>query len=522
MKNSVNRRGRRAAAGAVVALSVLAVSACGGGGGVAAGDAEMSDLTLVLRNDPDSFDPAITAAETGATQVHEALYDTLIRRDIETGDYVPAMATEWEVAPTKVDFVLKDGLKCADGTDLTPTDVAKSIERLGDPETGSIYTGRVFGQGGFKSATADDEANTLTVEVNKPHTDLLEGLRNAFIVCPAGLADPEALATEPQGSGPYRLVSKSRGDTYVFERWDSPAVDDIEELPEKITMRVVTSEATRANMLETGEADIVSLLGRDAQRLEGKYEAIKGEGYFADTLVFNQRPGQPAADRSVREAVALALDSQDYTTAASFGLGEPIDTIYTPNMDCYTEANGELKPQQDLEAAKEKLAEAGYGPGGDPLTLRLLGYDAQNSGPDYVAETLRDLGIKVEITNGTLAQGAGIIYGDEGAWDIFVFPMMTASPIPYPAVTKMSSNLGEGGAYNFGRVKNDEFDRLAAEATGQTGEQRCETWGKAEAALLERVDAVPLMWPIAHYFADGVTFETEHRTIDLRSIRLAD
>ena len=522
MKNSVNRRGRRAAAGAVVALSVLAVSACGGANGDASGDAEMSDLTLVLRNDPDSFDPAITAAESGATQVHEALYDTLIRRDIETGEYVPAMATEWEVSPTKVDFVLKDGLKCADGTDLLPTDIAKSIERLGDPETGSIYTGRVFGPAGFKAATADDEANTVSVEVNEPHTDLLEGLRNAFIVCPKGLADTEALATEPQGSGPYKLVSKSRGDTYVFERWDSPAVDNIEELPEKITMRVVTSEATRANMLETGEADIISLLGRDAQRLEGKYEAILGEGYFADTLVFNQRPGEPGADPLVREAVALALDAEDYTTAASFGLGEPIDTIYTPNMDCYTESNGELKPQQDLDAAKAKLAEAGYGPGGKTLTLRLLGYDAQNSGPDYVAETLRGLGIEVDITNGTLAQGAGIIYGDEGLWDIFVFPMMTASPIPYPLVTKMSSNLGEGGAYNFGRVQNEEFDRLAGEATSQTGEERCETWGKAEAALLERVDAVPLMWPIAHYFADGVTFQTEHRTIDLRSIRLSD
>lgn len=523
MTNTVPRRRRTTAVGALALAPLLALTACGGGSAGSSSTADIDDITIALRNDTDSFDPAITAAENGAVQITEALYDTLIRRDIETGEYVPAMASEWEVTPTRVDFTLKPDLTCADGTPLKPTDVAASIERLGDPETGSIYTGRVFGGGGLKSVTADDDANTLSVEVAEPHTDLLEGLRSGgFIVCPKGLEDPEALATVPQGSGPYKLVSSSRGDTYEFERWDSPAVENIEDLPEKITMKVVTSEATRANLLETGSADIVSILGRDAQRLDGKFEKVLGEGYQADTLVFNQRPGFPGADQLVREAVAHAVDAEEYTTAASFGIGKPIDTIWTPNVDCFTESNGDLKPQQDLELAKEKLAEAGYGPGGKTLKLRLLGYDAQNSGPDYVAEALRSIGIEVEVMNGTLAQGAAIIYGDKEPWDVFVFPFMTASPTPYPAVTKMSSLLGEGGAYNFGRVHNDEFDKYSEEAPGLTGDERCEAWGNAEAALLERVDAVPLMWPIANYYADGLTFKTEHRTIDLRSIALAD
>lgn len=521
MNTTATARARSTALGVLVSASLLALSACGGGS-ASGSDAVLDDLTIVLRNDPDSFDPAITAAENGAVQIHEALYDTLIRRDVDTGEYVPAMATDWEVTPTSVAFTLKPDLTCANGTELAPSDVAASIKRLGDPETGSIYTGRVFGSGGLASVSADDEADTLTVEVEDPHTDLLEGLRNAFIVCPEGLQDPEALATEPQGSGPYKLVSSSRGDTYVLERWDSPAVEDIADLPETITFKVVTSDATRANMLETGEADIVSVLGRDSQRLEGRFESVLGEGYQADTLVFNQRDGFAGAEKLVREAVAHAVDAEGYTTAASFGVGEPIDTIFTPNMDCFTESNGDLKVQQDLDLAKEKLAEAGYGPGEEPLTLKLVGYDSQNSGPDYVADALRTVGIEVDVVNGTLAQAAGIIYGDKEAWDVFVFPFMTASPVPYPAVTKMSSTLGEGGAYNFGRVHNDEFDRLAEIAPGLAGEERCEAWGEAEAALLERVDAVPLMWPVARYYADGLTFKTEHRTIDLRSIELAD
>ncbi len=510
------RRLRTIAAVTAASSLALVTAACGGGGGDQ--PADLDDLTIVLRNDPDSFDPAITAAETGATQMYEALYDTLIRRDIETGEYTPAMAESWEVTPTRIDFQLKDGLQCADGTELSASDVARSIERLGDPETGSIFTGRVFGEKGFKSATADDAANTVTVEVNGPHTDLLEGLRNAFIICPAGLDDTEALVTDPQGSGPYKLVDMSRGDTYVLERWDSPAVEDIESLPAKITMKVVTSDSTRANLFETGQADIVSVLGRDAKRLEAEHEPILGEGYQADSLTFNQREGSPAADPKVREAIALALSATEYTKAASFDVGKPSDTVITPNVECYDEANASIRLEQDLDAAKAALAEAGYGEGGDQLSLRLVGYDAQNSGPDYVADTLRTIGIDVSINNGTLAQAAGIIYGDKEPWDIVVFPFMTASPIVYPLVTKLSSNLGEGGAYNFGRVTNEEFDRLAAQAPGLEGEERCAAWAAGEAALLERLDVVPLMWPVAAYFGHGVTFQTEHRTIDLRTI----
>lgn len=509
---------------AAVALAGSVLAACGDGGGaddygVAVGEAP-PELTMVVRNDVDTFDPMLTAAENGATQMYEAIYDTLVRRDLSTGEYTSGMADSWDVSIDRIDFQLKADLTCSDGTPLQPSDIAASIERLADPDTGSVYTGRVFGAGGVSEIVADDEADTLSVEVNDPHSDLLDGMRSAFIVCPAGLADTEALATEPQGSGPYRLVESNRGTSYTLERWDSPAVEDLTDLPERITMRVVTADATRANLFETGQADLVSVVGRDARRLEESGGTpIRGEAAQSDALVFNQRPGFAAEDENVRRAIAHALDSEAYTNAASFGVGEPIDTAYTPNLDCYDADNGALKPQFDMDAARAALEDAGYGPGGETLRLRLVGYDNQNSGPDYVADTLRQLGIEVEVRNGTLAQAAGIIYGESEPWDIFVFPLISAAPNPYPLVTKMSSNLGEGGSYNFGRVRNDEYDDLTSRAPGATGDERCELWSAAEASLLERVDLVPLMWSIASYYGDGLEFEAEYRTVDLRSIR---
>ncbi|GEO88321.1 peptide ABC transporter substrate-binding protein [Aeromicrobium flavum] len=511
------------AAGALL-LSASLLSACGDssdGGDRVAGKAPDA-VVMDLRNDVDTFDPFLTAADQGAVQMYEALYDTPVRRDMKTGEYVAAMATDWEVTTTKIDMTFREGLTCSDGTDLTATDIANSMKRLADPKTGSVYTGRLFGAGGVKQIVADDEANTVSIEVKDPHSDLLDSMSTAFVICPKGLKDLEALATTPQGSGPYKVTSLKRGDTYELEAWDSPALEDADSVPAKLTFRVITADATRANLFETGETDIAGILGRDSKRLEGSHEFIQGKAFEADSLTFNQRPEAPMSDEKLRRVVAQAIDAAAYTKAASFGVGEAVNTVVTPNMDCYTEANGKVGLKFDEDQAKADLEAAGYGPGGKKLTLRLLGYDVQNSGPDYVADALRKIGIEVKVTNGTQAQAAGIVYGDEGEWDIIVFPYISAAPHPYPLVTKMSSNLGEGGSYNFGRTRNDDFDKYAALATSKLGDERCENWAKAEAALLEQTNLVPLLWPIANYFSDGLTFEATYRTVDLRTIRAVE
>jgi peptide/nickel transport system substrate-binding protein len=508
---------------AAILATAFMLSACGKDDSAAIDSTAVGEVpqevTLVVRNDVDSFDPMLTAAENGATQMYEAIYDTLIRRDLKSGEYTPAIASSWELTPTSIDFTIKPNLVCSDGSPLTPTDIANSIRRLADPKTGSVYTGRVFGAGGLKQVSTDDANLTVRVEVNDPHTDLLDGMRNAFIVCPKGLEDTKALATVPQGSGPYKLISSKRGDTYELELWDSPALAADAKLPAKITMKVITADSTRANLFETKAVDIVSIVGRDAKRLEQNHTPIKGKAMQADALVFNERPGFPAENEHLRRAIGHAIDAASYTKAASFDIGQPIDTAYTPNLDCYRESNGQIKPKFDLKKAKAELEKSGYGPGGKPLKLRLVGYDVQNSGPDYIADAVRQLGVEVELKNGTLGQAAGIIYGEKEPWDIFVFPLITAAPNPYPLVTKMSSNLGEGGSYNFGRVRNDEYDRLTKLAPGAVGEERCQLWGDAEAALLKRTDLVPLMWSIANYYAHGLSFDAEYRTLDLRTIR---
>jgi peptide/nickel transport system substrate-binding protein len=493
---------------AVVALGLLAtLAACGDSDTkeTTSADSVPDKVSMVLRNDVDTFDPFLSQAESGAKQMFDALYDTLVRVSPGESDgevvVEPSLAEKWEVTPDSATFTLRDGLACGDGTPLTATGVAASLEHLADPDAGAFSTSRVFGPAGAKKITADDQANTVTVELKEPFTYLLEGLSVGYIVCPPALDDLETLAGTPAPTGPYTVSAFSRGERYVLERRDDLVVADETDLPAEIEMRVVADDTTRANLVSTKQVDVAPILGRDAERLEGSLEPIIGPAAIASSLIFNQAEGLPGADKDFRTAIAQAVDPAAYATASSFDLGQPIDTVYTPNMDCYDESNGDLTPGYDAAAAKAALASTGD-------KIRVIGIDTQNSGPDLVADSLREAGLKVDLFKGNLSQIIGIVFGT-GDWDVFVYPYEVVMPLP----SWLVNQIGPGD------LVNDDYTRLVEQAAATEGDGRCDLWSQAEAALLENVDLKPLVWTNAAWFANGLTFDANYFYVDTRTIR---
>lgn len=504
----MTRPTKHGAGSALVVLGLLAaLTACG--------DSDSKETTstgsvpdtvsLVLRNDVDTFDPFLSQAESGAKQMFDALYDTLVRVSPGESDgevvVEASLAAEWEVTADSATFTLREGIACGDGTPLTATGVAESLKHLADPDTGAFSTSRVFGPSGAKEITADDDANTVTVELNEPFTYLLEGLSVGYIVCPSALEDLEKLAGTPAPTGPYTVSEFKRGERYVLERRDDLVVVDEADLPAEIELRVVADDTTRANLVSTKQVDVAPILGRDAERLKENLEPIIGPAAIASSLIFNQTDGLPGADKDFRTAIAQAVDPAAYATASSFDLGEAIDTVYTPNMDCYDEANGELTPGYDLDAATAGLEGTGE-------KIRVIGIDTQNSGPDLVADSLREAGVEVELFKGNLSQIIDIVFGT-GDWDVFVYPYEVVMPLPSWLVNQIGP----------GNLVNDDYTRLVEEAAATEGDERCDLWSDAEAALLENVDLKPLVWTNAAWFTNGLTFEANYFYVDTRTIR---
>ena len=131
---------------------------------------EVTDETLVIGL---SAEPsALWAAGTGKVEnemmiISNALYDTLVKVDRNTGDVLPNLATEWEwVDDTHCKFTLRDDVTMTDGTPLVADDVVYTVNTAIEFSPNSD-TGRYF-----VDAVADDE-HTVTIGFTSKAPDLL-------------------------------------------------------------------------------------------------------------------------------------------------------------------------------------------------------------------------------------------------------------------------------------------------------------------------------------------------------------
>lgn len=515
---------------ATLVASALLVSACGGEtqkDNSKEGPAP-EEITLGIRSDIDTFDPYQTLAEFGASQMLRLSYASLVARDSED-NIVPQLAEKYEIMSTsEAVFTLREGIVCPNGDILTASDVARSYERLADPKTGAPFAPRIFGNEGA-TFTAEDSKNQITVKLDRPNADMIAALANAGpVICPEGLKDIENLASNPNGPGPYSLVSSQRGDNYVFERREDfvglPEGTKLADMPKKITLRVIADDSAMANGILTGDITSGIVLGRDGERLEerknlGKYEA---PGYGGDGLVFHQAKGRVGEDVNFRRAIALAIDPDLYNRAATFDRGRTLRTMYTPNMDCYVEENASVLGKVDIKAAQIALDDAGYvvdgeyrvRPDGSPMKLRIIGHNGQNNGPEYLADVLTQLNIDNSIDQASYDRTINAVFS--GDFDLFVWPYTGSLGTPAQMVSELAGDLTN--SINASGIKNPVYEETAVLGReSETG--NCDFWAKGERALLEDADSIPLVWPVSYYFSNGISFGASYYSIDPFTIR---
>lgn len=491
--------------------------------------AQAQTITLRTGSDFDTLDPAKSRIADGF-QLITALYDRLVVLDAE-GRPLPSLAESWTAEGLTTTFRLRDGATCSDGAPLTASAVAASLNRLADPETNAPYRVRTFGAP-QAVAVGDDAANTVALTLGAPFSDLFIGLAMpwASIVCPAGLADPNALATAPQGSGPYVLSQEGslRGSNTVLRaRTDYAWGPDRDAasgsgMPDALNVRVIGSNTTAANELIAGSLDLGFVQGQDVNRLAAaptlsRYDAAPFTNQF---LLFQHAEGAVTADIRVRRALSMAVERDLAMLAATAGNGVVASSYITPLVSCFDPVSEAQMPTYSPDTARALLAEAGYGPQ-NPLSLRLIGLPAlQGSAPEYLLESWREIGVEVELSNFTLQESVPVMAS--GEFEVVLFPLGS----PMPSANTVSAYVTGSGAPNFGNVSNPAFNaaQTAAMVASPDAPERCEHWIAAQRALIDEANILPLFASTTSYFSrPGISYDLAGpAAIDLGSIRVAD
>jgi peptide/nickel transport system substrate-binding protein len=369
---------------------------------------------LAMTLEPPGLDPTAGAASAIAEITLYNIYETLtkITSDSRT---VPLLAQSWTVSPDLKTwtFRLKQGVSFHNGEPFNAAAVKYSFERAAD-KASTNKDKAVYAN--IASIDTPDAA-TVVLNLKNGNPDLLFQLGQATAV----IVEPKSVAgnaTQPVGTGPYRLEAWNKGSSVTLARWDGyRGAQDVRL--RRVTMRFISDPAAQVAALLSGDVDafprVSAAPSLGAFRANKKFQVLVG-GSRAKTIVAINNKRKPLDDVRVRRAIAAAIDRKAVIDGAADGFGVPIGSFYVPGAPGYVDTTG-INPY-DQAKARALLHQAGVTPPLE-LTMKLPPTPYARQGGEVVAAMLAKVGIVARIENVEWAQWLSGVYGQK-AYDLTI------------------------------------------------------------------------------------------------------
>jgi peptide/nickel transport system substrate-binding protein len=526
-----------AVAGACVTATVVAgCSGSGGGAGGAGANAtggklvDNATFTMAVASDPGNLDP-YSVASSVAGQFATLAYDSLVNVTTK-GDIVTGLASSWKLDGPRVTLTLRSGITCSDGSAFTAADAAANLNYAADPKNKSPFA--TYLPPGA-TATADASAGTVTLTGSTAAPFVLNGLANLPMVCAKGLKDRGSLAHATDGTGPYQLTQAAAGSQYTYTKrsgytWGPDgATTAAKGMPAKVVVKVVANETTAANLLLTGGLNAATIVGADVARLQAKKLFSASTSLVLGELWFNHDAGRLTADKSVRMALAQALDLTAMQKAVTSGLGGPATTLAARSpAACPGNSIAAALPAHSLDAAKQLLDQDGWKVGdggvrskdGKPLSLSLIYLSdagpGMASGAELAGQAWKELGVQVKVTAQDQATLSQNVFG-AGNWDVGLIPINVSSP---DQLVPLLSGAVPPNGQNFAHIDNAAYKAGVAKASAIAGAKGCPDWLAAEANLVRDADVIPFANSVTRIFGAKAQFDDLGTDVVPTSIRM--
>lgn len=449
---------KRILAGLLATLLCAALSGCGGGSGESSTSGAQSSagsaspgptadsITVGIAQDLDeSLDPHLTVS-AGTREVMFNVFEGLVKPTPD-GDLIDAVASHHEVSAdgTVYTFTLRDGVKFHNGAAVTADDVVWSIERCADTSEGKTPLVEAFSN--IQSVKATGE-KTVVITLSAPDSEFLASLTAAILP-----ADYDQQATAPIGTGPFKFVSRTNGDSIVLERFD----DYWGEKPElkTVTFKIFESGDAMILALQSGAVDLCAhLTATQTAQLKDGFQILDGTMNLVQALYLNNAV-KPLDDVRVRQALCYAVDKQQVIDLATDGTGAALGSSMYPAFAKYFDDSLTNYYAQDVEKAKSLLAEAGY-PNGFDLTITVpSNYQPHVDTAQVLVEQLKVVGVNAKIELVDWNTWVSRVYTDRD-YQSTVVGVDASSMTARAMLERFTSTYGK----NFINYNNADYDAL--------------------------------------------------------------
>ena len=497
-------------------VTLLCLALLAGGCGkretlVAIGD-RTQELRLGNEGEPASLDPAVA---TGVIEhnVMVSLYESLVFADSKDLSPRPGAAESWEISPdgTVYTFHLRKNGRWSNGDPVTAQDFVESYHRVLMPSMGSQYSYMLYP---LKNAEAfnlgkitnfdvvgvkalDDYTLELTLHSQTPYLlsmmfqDSWDPVPISVIKKHGAIDDRTNPWTRPEnfvGNGPFVLKEWRINSHILVEK--SPTYWNAKEVRlNKIYFDPTEDSDTAERMFRSGQlhSDVQPPPSKVAFYRKYKPSLIKVYPYLGTYIYKFNVTRPPLTDKRVRKALAMAIDRNAITETILRAGQVPAYFLTPPDTAGYT---CQIKVKEDVAAARQLLAEAGYPDGKNFPTVEVLFNTLQTH--KAIAEALQQMwkkNLNIDI----------VLHNEE--WKVYLDSMRRTNyslgrfawigdyvdPSTFLDLFTTESGNNETG------WSNAEYDQLVRLASN-TGDQavRYDAYQKAEAILMDEMPIMPI------------------------------
>lgn len=402
----------------LVAATMLSLVACGGStttattapattsssnGGNTASTSSGGAKRIVIQtlSDPGTY-TAFEASSSVSLAIQPNFYEPLFAK-YRADELTPIIAKSYDrVGEGEYVIVINEGVVDSKGNPITIDDIVWNFNH--QVEVGQKST--VYGN--MKSVEKIDDTS-FRMTFGEEFVGEFE-----TIVCQTPMISKASFeqsstgfASDPIGSGPYKIKSWTQGSSLVLEKnenyWNKDNLHAKQPYDE-IEYRFIGESTQVALALETGAVDMaLGISNQDVSKFRDNpaFNTIEFADKLTRMVLFNCDPSNPFSDVKLRQAFCYAIDAEAIITTVTEGFGIPCKTLAGARdasmYPDYNEAwNDKDYYEYNPEKAKELLAEAGYA---DGLKIRIMTKDT----PEYrttceiMQAYLAEIGVQMEI-----------------------------------------------------------------------------------------------------------------------------
>ena len=446
-------------------------------------------ITIAEKAEIKTLDPQNTV-DSASLSVIQMINQRLFKID-NNGNIIPEIAEEATKVNEKTTLIkIKKDLFFSNGEPVTVDDILFSLNRAKESPrmTQDFYM--------IESFEKVDDA-TIKVKTFYEAGNLLHKLASMG----ASIMNKKALEENENniiGSGMFKLKEWVAGDRIVLER--NEYFKETNSNVKEVIIKFIPEANSRMIMLETGEVDIAeALLPLDFQKIlkeDDKFTTVEMQSSSNMFIGFDLRD-KHLSDKRVRQAIAYAINNQDIVDSIYNGSA----TVATSPIPKITTGHNENSNpyEQNIEKAKELLAEAGY-PNGFDIVLNVNEDNQRVDTAVVIQDNLKAIGVNVQIKTYQWASYVAFVENPSQEKGMFLMAWNIANDDPDELLYPLYHSSQIDAHTNVVFYKNEDFDNLISKARETIDkEKRIDLYKKAQDIIQEDLPHYAILYPMQNF-----------------------